>query len=164
MKRYKHNSTSNTLEQIPEMEKPKYRPTDFEPETGLRMFWAEKWAEYTTHITFLETHNCSPGTSWPDVVNEGEFVLRSIQQTNSYGKWEVKLAYPVIPPIIKENEVVKVLDWLLYVNENGINGNRFSKIIMMDGEFYWETDANGDQPLDGKAIYTLFQSNNQTIK
>lgn len=59
------------------------------------------------------------------------------------------------PPVT--GDAIKVLDWLLDVNANGLRGERFHKIIMCDGEFYWESDHDGDQPMEGKDIFELYQ-------
>jgi hypothetical protein len=59
-----------------------------------------------------------------------------------------------------KSDAVGVLDWLLGVNVNGINNDEKLKIIMVDGEFYWETDNDGDQPMDAEQLYQRFKKQN----
>lgn len=52
-------------------------------------------------------------------------------------------------------EAIGVLDWLLEFESN--EGGFPDKIIICDGDYYWESDKDGDQPLDGKDIIKIYK-------
>ena len=49
-----------------------------------------------------------------------------------------------------QEEAIAVLRWLLQQSAD-------QKIVLSDGEFYWEEDHDGDQPMDEKQLYDLFK-------
>lgn len=52
-------------------------------------------------------------------------------------------------------EAIGVLDWLLEFES--LEGGFPDKIIIGDGDYYWESDNDGDHPMDGKDIIKIYK-------
>lgn len=59
-----------------------------------------------------------------------------------------------------EREAIAFAEWIAEVNVNGINNDPNLRIILCDGEYYWESDKDGDQPISEQNLYHLFKQNN----
>jgi hypothetical protein len=71
---------------------------------------------------------------------------------------------PALPAEEQDKLAVEFADWLLDVNLNGVANDPSLKIILYGGNYYWESDDDGDYPLDAKRLYELFKQHYQLIK
>jgi len=53
--------------------------------------------------------------------------------------------------------IEKVFGWIEDVNVNGVGEMEDHKIVLCDGEFYWECDKDGDQPISPKEMARIYQ-------
>lgn len=61
-----------------------------------------------------------------------------------------------------EEEAVEILNWLAHINVNGYKGTEFSEIILVDGEYYYKLDEDGDQPITPQQLYKIFKQSKGT--
>lgn len=61
-----------------------------------------------------------------------------------------------------EEEAVEILNWLAHINVNGYKGTEFSEIILVDGEYYYKLDEDGDQPITPQQLYKIFKQSKAT--
>jgi hypothetical protein len=126
-------------------------------------------------ILFIPTpieHKPDKG-GWFYVLNpHGEIMPNMVRYNHIASEWnnhqELNLVHWLRPILASEYAKViarkaqkEMLDFILCANANGIGDEQFFKIELCDGDFYWQTDKDGDQPLGPDEMIKIYERNKQ---
>lgn len=92
---------------------------------------------------------------YPDVYGDG-YVKNRFREREGYIE-RAKEDEGRVKELVRENTIA-MLDKLLDFNANGFVGFSPDRILMVDGEYYWESDTDGDQPISPEKLYDILSN------